>query len=126
VTYLNQLRQGTYVTKVIDDMMTVEMTFFRKGQFNGFCGSSGPSQSTILGSLGLWGSPSGSAVMLVSGVMPFSTSVGLMTSSPSTVWESVLLSHGVDSRADDPAIAFVSPTFYNTCCTVMQLVGSSK
>lgn len=40
----------TYVIKVMIATKNTIMTFFLRGQFIGFCGSSGPSQSTILGS----------------------------------------------------------------------------
>ena len=43
---------GTYDRKVISAISVMFMFFRDAGQFNGFSGSSGPSKSTILGSIG--------------------------------------------------------------------------
>lgn len=44
-------RRRTYVKKVIEEIKAMLIHFLLAGQFNGFSGSSGPSQLTTFGSL---------------------------------------------------------------------------
>jgi hypothetical protein len=55
----------THESKVIRATNPIDATFFFEDQFMGFAGSSGPSQSTVLGSFGVFSSV-GTAVALFS------------------------------------------------------------